>query len=205
MDMQTFLIFTMTTFVVVFSPGPAAITAAAQGAGNGTWRAMLGVLGIAFANAVYFALSATGIASLIVASNLLFSIIKWVGVAYLLYLGVTAITSRGGGLIVAKGEAGNGPSLFLKGFAVEFANPKALLYFAAILPQFLDTSRAVLPQILIMGGVTLLIDLLVYGVYARFGQAIASSGVKTSVIRWINRTAGSALLFAAFKMSKTVA
>ncbi|MEM6411657.1 MAG: LysE family translocator [Pseudomonadota bacterium] len=204
MDAQTFLIFAMTTFVVVFSPGPAAITAAAQGAGNGLWRAMLGVFGIAMANAVYFALSATGIASLIIASNVLFSIIKWVGVAYLVYLGVGAITSRGGGLVVTKGQASKGAALFLKGFAVEFANPKALLYFAAILPQFIDTSRAILPQILIMGGVTLAIDFVVYGLYARFGEMIASSGVKKGVVSWINRTAGSALLFAAFKMSKTV-
>ncbi|MEL6210698.1 MAG: LysE family translocator, partial [Pseudomonadota bacterium] len=64
MEINTFLLFALTTFVVVFSPGPAAITVTAQGSGNGALRAQYGVWGIASANAVYFVLSATGIASI---------------------------------------------------------------------------------------------------------------------------------------------
>ncbi|MEL6693796.1 MAG: LysE family transporter, partial [Pseudomonadota bacterium] len=78
MEFGTFILFAITTFVVVFSPGPAAITVTAQGSGNGVGRAQFGIIGIASANVIYFALSATGIASLIIASNTLFTIIKWV-------------------------------------------------------------------------------------------------------------------------------
>ena len=86
MELSTFLLFLATTAVVVFSPGPAAITMTAQGSGNGLRRAQYGVFGIASANVIYFALSATGIASIIIASHLLFTTIKWVGVFYLVYL-----------------------------------------------------------------------------------------------------------------------
>ena len=132
MESATFLLFLITTIVVVFSPGPAAITIAAQGSGNGLKNAIFGVLGVAFANVVYFTLSATGIASLVIASQFVFSIIKWVGVVYLIYLGLSAIFSKSGGLIIEPGKKDKRLALFSKGFIVEFANPKALLYFAAI-------------------------------------------------------------------------
>ena len=194
MELSTFLLFLTTTAVVVFSPGPAAITITAQGSGNGLLRAQYGVFGIASANAIYFALSATGIASIIIASNLLFTIIKWVGVAYLVYLGLTAIFSKAGGLKVKQGRHEKAHFLFAKGFVVEFANPKALLYFAAILPQFLDVSSPVIPQLLIMGFTTLVLDFLAYSSYAFLGARISKSGVKAWIVKSLNTTAGGALI-----------
>ena len=200
MEIGTFILFAVTTFVVVFSPGPAAITVTAQGSGNGVGRAQFGIFGVASANVIYFALSATGIASLIIASNTLFMGIKWVGIAYLTYLGLAAIFSKSGALKVEAGPRNARRSLFVKGFIVEFANPKALLYFAAILPQFLDPSAPIAPQIAIMGITTLVMDVVVYSAYAYLGQTITRSGVKPWIVKLLNRTAGSALLFSAFKM-----
>ncbi|VAW05402.1 hypothetical protein MNBD_ALPHA04-856 [hydrothermal vent metagenome] len=201
MEPGIFILFALTTIVVVFSPGPAAITIASQGSRNGVKYAIFGVFGVAFANAVYFALSAMGIASIIIASHLIFSIIKWVGVAYLVYLGLSAIFSKSGGLQISQGKKGNPLTLFSKGFIVEFANPKALLYFAAILPQFINLDSNILGQILIMGLTTIVLDITAYTAYAFLGHRITSSGVKPWVIKTINRTAGGALLFAAAKMT----
>ncbi|MDN3646641.1 LysE family translocator [Pontixanthobacter aestiaquae] len=202
MDVSTFALFALTTLVVVATPGPAAITITAQGASDGFLRAQYGIIGIASANAIYFVLSATGIAALIIASNLLFSVIKWVGVAYLAYIGITAILSKTGGLTVEPGPPAQSKALYTKGFIVEFANPKALLYFAAILPQFLNVSAPIGPQILTMGVTTLILDITIYSVYAGLGQTIARSGVKPWVLRGFNGIAGGALLFAAFKMAR---
>ena len=202
MELGTFILFAMTTFVVVFSPGPAAITITALGSGNGIGRAQYGIVGVASANAIYFALSATGIASLIIASNLLFMLIKWIGVAYLTYLGLSAIFGKSGGLQVEAAARDTGYKLFTTGFVVEFANPKALLYFAAILPQFIDPALPILPQIAIMGLTTLVLDVVVYSAYAQLGQTITRSGLRPWIVKLLNRTAGSALLFAAFKMMK---
>ena len=186
MEMATFILFAVTTLVVVVSPGPAAITIASQGAGNGVRLAICGAFGVASANAVYFALSGAGIASLIIASHLMFSVIKWVGVAYLVYLGLSAILSKSGGLKIVPGQKKRPRTLFAQGFIVEFANPKALLYFAAILPMFINTEAALLPQILIMGVVTIFIDVSVYTVYAFLGHRIATSGVRS----WVGWTRG---------------
>jgi threonine/homoserine/homoserine lactone efflux protein len=200
MELGVFLLFLVTTTIVVLSPGPAAMAVATQASGNGVKRAMFGIFGVAFANVVYFVLSALGIASLIIASEMLFSIIKWIGVAYLVYLGLSAILSKSGGLQIQRGTPEKPLALFSKGFIVEFANPKALLYFAAILPQFIDLQRSILPQILTMGSVTVLIDVTIYFGYAILAHRIANSGMKAGVIKAINRVAGAGLLFAAAKM-----
>ena len=202
MTVETYLIFLVTTMVVVFSPGAAAVAIAAQGATNGGRLALFGVSGVAAANVVYFVLSATGIASLVIASNLLFSLIKWVGVAYLVYLGATAIFSKAGAINIRPDrKKSSARVLFVKGFIIEFANPKALLYFAAILPQFLNTSLPILPQIALMGITTVFIDVFSYSAYAFLGDRIARGGVKDWVVSLINKTAGGALLFAGFKMA----
>ncbi len=202
MELSTFIVFAITTMVVVFTPGPAAITVTTQGSGNGFWRAQYGIWGVASANAIYFALSATGIAGLLIASNLLFAIIKWVGVAYLTYLGLLAIFSKSGGLQVNQGQPQSRTIMFVKGFVVEFANPKALLYFAAILPQFLDVSAPIAPQVLVMGLTTIAFDLVIYSVYVGLGQTIAGSGVKPWAIKLLNRVAGTALLALAFRIAR---
>lgn len=202
MTVETYLVFLITTMVIVFTPGAAAITVAAQGAANGGRKAMAGAAGIASANVVYFALSATGIASLIVASNTAFMIIKWIGVAYLIWLGCNALFSRSGAIkIDATHRPKKARFLFGQGFIVEFANPKALLYFAAILPQFIDTDQPILAQILIMGVTTLLIDLASYSSYAFLGGILRRGGLKSWVTSIFNKTAGAALLFAAFRMA----
>ncbi len=206
MELSVYLLFLITTAVVVFTPGAAAIAVASQGATNGGRRALYGVIGVALANVVYFILSATGIASLIIASHTLFSIIKWVGVGYLVYLGLTAIFSKTGAINVCP-DRQKSPrrTLFAKGFVIEFANPKALLYFAAILPQFLNTTLPILPQILIMGLTTVLLDLLSYSAYAYLGAHLAGGGVKDWGVRVINKSAGIALLYVGFKMARVSA
>lgn len=201
MELGIYLVFAFTTTVVIFVPGPAAIAIAAQGAGNGHKRATFGVFGVAAANAVYFILSATGIASLLIASSFIFGVIKWVGVAYLVYLGLSAIFSKTGGIQFPTGKLQSSLSLFSKGFIVEFANPKALLYFAAILPQFLDISKPIMPQILIMGGTTVVLDLIAYSLYAYAGDRLTSGSVKEWIVRLVNRVAGGALLLAGARMA----
>lgn len=203
MTIETYLLFLLTTTVVVFTPGAAAITVASQGAANGGRKAVAGVVGIASANVIYFALSATGIASLIIASNLLFQIIKWMGVAYLIWLGLSAIFSHNGPIRVTPGApAVAARKLFLQGFVIEFANPKALMYFAAILPQFLNPNQPILTQILIMGATTLLIDLTSYTAYGFLGDRIASGGLRKWMIRLINKSAGAALIFTGLRMTQ---
>ena len=206
MDFQAFLIFALTTAVVIFSPGPTAILMASQGAGNGLKRTLFGVFGITCATVIYFAMSATGIASLIVASHTLFQIIKWAGVVYLIYLGCSAIFSKSGGLAVhSKAPLRKRRTLFTHGFLIEFSNPKALLYFSAILPQFLDVGRPIAPQFLIMWVTAFLLQCVIYSGYAYLGERLIQGGVKSWIVNAINKTAGAALIFAGIKMASVTA
>lgn len=203
MSIETYLIFLMTTVVVVFSPGPAALTVATQGASQGFKQSLLGVSGVASANVVYFVLSATGIASLLIASNVVFTVIKWVGVLYLIYLGLTAIFSRSGGLNITPDQTKHDSSkrLFSQGFIVELANPKALLYFSALLPQFIHVDKPIIPQILIMGASCLLVDFVAYSTYGYLGHRIAQGSVTPVLVNTINRMAGGFLIFAGLRMT----
>ncbi|MGB0907741.1 MAG: LysE family translocator [Maricaulaceae bacterium] len=203
--MSILILFITTTLIVVMSPGPAALTVASQSAGNGMRKAFFGILGVAFANVVYFVMSATGIAALIISSHTAFSVIKWCGVLYLVYLGLSAIFSPAGSLGVSSGAKEKSSTLFIKGFVVEFANPKALLYFAAILPQFIDMSRPVILQLMIMGGITVILDLSIYSVYSYLAKRLTSDGVKKGVITVFNKVVGAALIFAAVKMLSVTA
>lgn len=206
MAFQTFLIFTLTTAVVIFSPGPTAILMASQGAGNGMKRTLFGVFGITCATMIYFAMSATGIASMIVASHTLFQIIKWGGIAYLVYLGCSAIFSKSSGLIIKSGAPLRKPtSLFAHGFLIEFSNPKALLYFSAILPQFLDVDKPIAPQFFIMWATAFLLQCVIYSAYAYLGERLIKGGVKSWVVNTINKIAGAALIFAGIKMASVTA
>ncbi len=202
-DINTFILFVITTFVVVISPGPAVIAVALESASNGFKQSFAIILGIALGNVVFFVLSATGIAALISASNVLFSIIKWTGVVYLLYLGAMALFSQSGGLQFdgKKQKQASVKKVFLRGFILELSNPKALLYFSALLPQFIDIHQAVVPQLAILGLITLSLDLTCYSAYAYFAHYSTQHGLKPLTVKIINRTAGSFLIFAGLKMA----
>lgn len=206
MDLHAYLIFAMTSAVVVLSPGATAVLIASQGARNG-WRAtMVGICGVILATAIYFVLSASGLATLMAASNILFQLVKWIGVVFLIYLGCTAIFSKAGRISIRAGTRSHSYSkLFSQGFIVEFANPKALLYFSAILPQFLDVTNPIAPQMIIMGVTGTAMQLVIYSIYAKMGDRLANGGIRKGLVSLINKAAGAALIFTGIKMASVTA
>ncbi|WP_076419794.1 LysE family translocator [Colwellia sp. UCD-KL20] len=202
-SLETLLLFFMTTLVVVLSPGPAAIAVTAEAASNGFKKSALVILGIATANVVFFVLSATGIITLIIASHTLFSVIKWIGVAYLLYLGFGAIFSNSGPLSINSSRKleSKAYKVFMRGFILEISNPKALLYFSALLPQFIDINAPVVPQLIILCLITLVLDLVCYSLYGYLGFKSIGKFIKPIIIKTINRSAGAMLIFAGLKMA----
>jgi len=202
-SLETLIIFFMTTLVVVLSPGPAALAVTAEAASNGFKKSTLVILGIASANVVFFILSATGIITLIIASQTLFNLIKWIGVAYLLYLGFTAVFSQSGPLSIqtSKNKPSKTYKIFIRGFVLEISNPKALLYFSALLPQFVDINVPVVPQLIILCFITMILDLVCYSLYGYLGFKSRGKFIKPIIIKLINRSAGAMLIFAGLKMA----
>jgi len=203
MNWDTYLIFLVTTAVVCLTPGPAALLVVAQGISNGMRRSYWAIAGIALANAIYFGLSATGIAALIVASGTLFSVIKWAGVAYLFYLGISAMRSKASALTVTRDtrHAVGGIRAFWQAVVVELSNPKALLYFVALLPQFIDPSRPVASQMLVFGVTCIGLDVGAYSLYAWLGSKTQRFTANERFVRASNRTSGGLLMIAGAMMA----
>ncbi|AKJ69414.1 hypothetical protein PATSB16_37260 [Pandoraea thiooxydans] len=198
MPLKIWLIFVMTTGLVCFTPGVAALLVIAQGISHGMRRSYWAIAGIALANSIYFALSATGLSALIVASHEAFAAVKWAGVAYLIYLGVRALLNRSSALSIRTSGVTSlsGPRALAQGLMVELANPKALLFFLALLPQFVDVHQSIWLQMLIFGLTTFLLDLCSYSFYAWLGAK--SQGIVTDR-RWAGaagRAAGVVLIAA---------
>ncbi len=203
MELSLFLVFFLTSAVVVISPGPSVLLVTSQGAQGGWQSAIFGILGLIAGTLIYFGLSATGLASVILASQLLFQIIKWIGAVILIVLGLSLIFGKSTAFTQRKEPSQKAKTaLFAQGFLVEAGNPKALIYFTSILPQFIDLTTPILPQMVIMGITGVTIQLIVYSIYALIGAQLSRGGIRQRVVSAMSRVAGVALLFAGGKLAR---
>jgi homoserine/homoserine lactone efflux protein len=167
---EAWSLFVVTETLLCLTPGPAVLFVLAQGLGHGAGAPLWASLGILAGNTFYFALSATSLGAVLVASYEAFFAIKWAGAAYLVWLGLCAL--RGCGTVLAVRPAaddGGSPRLIARGFAVQAANPKALVFFTALLPQFIDPAGSVAFQVSVLGATSVVIEFVVlagYGVLA---------------------------------------
>ncbi len=120
-------------------------------------RSLWTVLGDLSANAIQMTAAAFGLAAIIATSATAFAWIKWLGVAYLAWIGLQLILSKGE-TQSAKATQGSGARLFRQGFFTSMANPFAVVFFGALFPQFIDPTAPVLPQLAILGATYLVVD-----------------------------------------------
>ncbi|WP_194270625.1 LysE family translocator [Glaciimonas soli] len=196
MDFNTFSLYVLTEFALSVSPGPAVMLVVAYGITAGWKKSVFATLGILTANIIYFLLSATSVGALIAASYTLFTAVKWLGVAYLGYLGLSALFGRPSAITASKLNEKNtsGWKIWLSGMTLQLANPKALIFFIAILPQFVNPTGNVPMQMvwLMLGSVIPeFFILLGYGVLAGKMQNIAT---QARYARVTDRIAGSLML-----------
>jgi homoserine/homoserine lactone efflux protein len=203
MTVKTWLLFLVMETALSLSPGPAVFYVVSQGARGALRRSLPAAGGIISANAIYFTLSATSLGAIIAASARFFMIAKWVGAAYLIYLGIKALRSAGSSHAVALGDAppveqGDRRRVYLGALTLQLANPKALLFFLALLPQFIDPQERVVPQMLILAATSMLPEfciLLGYGWLAhRAVHVSAKFGVSSRMNRWLAWIEGAGLL-----------
>src|SRR5436853_49218 len=145
MTFETWFLFVVTEGVLSMTPGPAVLFVLSQAIRRGPAKSVWASLGILSANAMYFALSATSLGAIIVASYNLFFWIKWIGAAYLIYLGLQCFFSKSSILSLPEAEARavSGSRIWRDAFLLQSANPKALLFFTAILPQFIEPDYSI--------------------------------------------------------------
>ena len=177
---ETLIAFAIVSAALMVLPGPSNFFILAHGIGHGRRAALAAVMGIAAASAIRVVLTAAGLSAVLASSAVAFNVIRWAGVAYLLYLGVTAWRSCHDGRGVASSERGPPRRRsFRNGLLVGLGNPKMVLFFVAFFPQFVEPAQgSAVIQMLVLGAVFWVI-----GTVWDLGCAVVSGAIG----RWLRR------------------
>ncbi|WP_071331963.1 LysE family translocator [Burkholderia contaminans] len=196
MHETTLLIFAAVAFVGIATPGPTVLLALTNGSRYGARRAAYGFAGAMLSDFVLIVAVALGLGALLMASAFWFSVVKWLGAAYLAYVGIRLLMSKGALDVAAAHDghaSGRNASIFAKSFFTAVTNPKGYLFFSAFLPQFLDPSAPLAPQYVALAVTFALLDGVVMFGYALLG-ARAVRLLKRAGALWLERTCGAMLL-----------
>jgi len=201
MSLETWLAFFAACWVISLSPGAGAIASMSSGLQYGFWRGYWNALGLQLALIVQIAIIAAGLGAVLATSALAFTLIKWFGVAYLVYLGVKQWRALPSDLSDDSTirPIGKPLALVARGFLVNISNPKALVFMLAILPQFIDTHLPLLPQYLTIAVTMVSVDLIVMAGYTGLASKVLRLLKTPKQQRRMNRTfAGLFVSAAAF-------
>jgi homoserine/homoserine lactone efflux protein len=175
MALDTWLIYLLAAVGLSLSPGPNGLLALTHGALHGRKMALYTIGGGALGFVVIIALSMFGIGALLQSSLVWLTVLKWLGGAYLVWLGIQVWRASPIGLELSSGDATprGGASMFRQGALSALTNPKALLFFAAFLPQFIDPARSLWLQFAIMAGTFAVVEVATELLIAAFAQRIS--------------------------------
>ncbi len=190
MALETWLGFFAACWVISLSPGAGAIASMSSGLQYGFWRGYWNALGLQIALAAQIAIVAAGVGAVLATSALAFTLIKWFGVAYLIYLGVKQWRALPADMSddPAIRPIGKPLSLVLRGFLVNISNPKALVFMLAILPQFIDPAAPLLAQYLTIGATMVCVDMIVMAGYTGLASRVLRLLKTPKQQRRMNRT-----------------
>lgn len=179
MTWQIWLAYLGAAIAISISPGAGAIQSMATGLTHGVRRGYWSVLGLQLGLTLQLALVAVGLGAAVASSIVAFTIIKWLGVAYLVYLAVRQWRTAGIDLREQVGSPLHGGRLALlaRGFLVNASNPKGLVFFVAVLPQFVVPTAPLLPQYLAIGVTSVVVDIVVMCLY---------TGLAARLLHWLH-------------------
>lgn len=195
--MSVFVLFALTVLPLIFTPGPDMLFILSQVMGKDAKSGMMATVGVCSGYLVHSILVALGIAAIIVSFPILFETIRYLGIAYLLYLAFNLIRSvfSSNQIHIEKKTASNP---IKKGFLTALLNPKGMLIYFAILPQFIDKSQNTVSQGLILSAIFIG---LIFIVYCALSVIFAKISQKTKIDhkkqKWIDGTSGGLLAAAA--------
>jgi threonine/homoserine/homoserine lactone efflux protein len=186
---STFAVFALAAVLLAVVPGPAVTYIVTQSVDKGRRAGLFCALGVASGGVVHVAAATVGLSALIASSATAFTVVKLVGAAYLIVVGVRRILARGEEE-VAQAEPADARKLYVQGAVVNVLNPKTALFFLAFLPQFVDPHRgSVTLQIAVLGTLFALIALTSDAAYALLADALAGrvrrSGTGARLRRWV--------------------
>lgn len=206
MDLPTWLTFFAAAWAISLSPGAGAVAAMSAGLNHGFLRGYVTTFGLVAGIWTQVLVVGVGLGALIAASAIAFTAIKWLGVAYLLWLGIRQWRAPATP-IVAEAQTGATASLrslLLRGWAVNAVNPKGTVFLLAVVPQFLDLHQPLWPQYLVIAATLGFTDLVVMAGYTALAARLLRLLKTARQMRLLNRSfgglfVGMALLLASFK------
>lgn len=196
----TLVAFAAVVLIAVATPGPTVLLALSNGSRHGLAIATFGIVGAAFSDIILIGAVSLGLGALLATSQVWFEVLKWLGAAYLCYLGIRVLRQAGNPAIALSEDVSRSDrltrSVFLRSFLVAVTNPKGYLFFTAFLPQFIDPTAPLPSQYLILTLMFVMIDVMVMGAYAALGASAART-MRVGAQKWIERLCGSSFLLLA--------
>ena len=191
-DTALLLSYTLACFLIVIVPGPTVTVIVANSLRHGARAGLLNILGTQMGLVVMMAILAVGMSAVVSGMGSLFEVLRLVGAAYLIWLGVRMWRSDG---TLGTKEAAARPmgSFVVQGFIVIWSNPKALLFFGAFIPQFIDPAGSAAVQTILLGGIFMAVATIFDGLYA-LAPGGAGGWLSRERVRLTERISGTFLI-----------
>lgn len=184
-SLDALVMYTLTTALVCFIPGPAAMVVTSSAISLGKKHAAAAIAGICLANVLFFTLSGLGLLSIVGQSPQILQFMRWLGIAYLSFIGLSLMFASEKKALSLGATSSRSEKAYsstcAKALSIQALNPKSILYFAALLPQFINPQEAMLPQLAIYCAITLLFDILAYSFYAAVGIGFGRASTSFSL------------------------
>ncbi|MGI9916745.1 LysE family translocator [Vibrio owensii] len=203
MQLDTWIYYTLAILVLTASPGPSSLLCLSKGVSSGFRHAFMTALGSLAAITIILTLSFTGLGVVIASSELVFNIIKWCGAAYLVWLGIQALRSKQTDFSQAKPEQASSDylSAFTSGFIVGSSNPKAIVFFTALFPQFISPSASLFTQYIIFASTFVVFELSWLTFYCLLGVKTSDWLFAKGRAKLFNRLTGGVFISAGVALS----
>jgi len=197
MALSTWLTFFAAAWAISFSPGAGAVSALSCGMKYGLKRSYWNIAGLILGIVAQIIVVSVGLGALLATSEMAFSLVKWFGVAYLIYLGVRQWRGSTGPIahdpVTTRDSARD---LLVKGFLINASNPKGTVFLLAVVPQFINTAHALVPQYAAISATLMLTDLVAMSAYALLAAKMLRLLRSPTHIRWMNRFFGGLFILA---------
>ena len=201
MGIGTWLSFALVALVVSLVPGPACVTVLSSSIRSGWRSAPFTIAGILVGDAIFFAIASLGLGAVLVSWHAAFVALKWVGIAYLTYLGLRSILDAKLDLAGSGRQTSQGMQGFSYGLTTQLANPKIIVFLGALVPQFVNQSAAAAPQFAIMGVTFIVSDALVFGIESACAARARKLLATPRAARITSRVSGAAMLAVAGRIA----
>lgn len=203
MDFHTWLTFFLACWAISISPGAGAVASMSSGLNHGFRRGYMLCIGLVLGIWTQLLIVSVGLGALIATSATAFAVVKWAGVAYLVWLGILQWRATAAPMAAA-GGGGQGATvwqLIARGWGVNTVNPKGTVFLLAVVPQFISPDQPLLPQYLVIGATLAFTDLVVMAGYTALAAKVLTTFSSASHVRLLNRVFGALFVMAGALLS----